>query len=274
MKKLSKTHTYFDVDGDGGRDRVGWASGGDGFLVIDRNGDGLITDGSELTFGAENGDARNALEALAVLDNNNDHKIDASDARFGELKLWVDSNRNGTTDAGELKSLTELGIESIGLGAHNLEGGMKIRSNAPLSTAVFTPDLGTTGTVGDTALSFRGMPAPAQPWLGEALSQSLRGLASPDDLVAQMRKIVEGDGVLASDTLGNHIWQYGPKIPLADAVLDTGAGADAAGPAADTGDHQRLLALMAQDMAVFGVRGGEGAFGRQDPRAVPFDFFA
>src|SRR5215213_9358844 len=161
MKKMKKGKTYFDVDGDGNLDRVGWASGGDGFLVIDCNGDGKISDGSELTLGAEDSDARNALDALSALDNNNDNVIDDNDARFGELKVWVDSNRNGVTDVGELKSLTELGIKSIGLSAHHLEGEAKVGANALISTAVFTRTDGTTGTAGDAALSFRSASASA-----------------------------------------------------------------------------------------------------------------
>lgn len=38
----------FDSDGDGVKNRTGWISPDDGFLVFDRNGDGLINDGGEL----------------------------------------------------------------------------------------------------------------------------------------------------------------------------------------------------------------------------------
>jgi hypothetical protein len=271
MRKMSKAHTYFDVDGDGERDRVGWASGGDGFLVIDRNGDGKITDGSELTFAPENSDARNALEALAALDNNNDHKIDASDARFGELKVWVDANRNGTTDDGELKTLTELGIESIGLSPHNLEGSMKVGSNALLSTAVFTRTDGTTGSVGDTALSFQkgpsGFAEALQTIAGERLvDQSL----DAENLVARMRSAMSGDSDAVQANGASHNWQYGPAIPVDDAALAQGDGS----ASLDPGLHQRLLALMAQEMAAFGAPGGEGTFGRNDQDPPRFDFFA
>jgi hypothetical protein len=268
MKKMSKTHTYFDIDGDGRRDRVGWASGGDGFLVIDRNGDGLITDGSELTFGAENADARNALEALAALDNNNDRKIDASDARFGELKVWVDANRNGTTDAGEMKSLTELGIESISLSAHNLEGEMKIGANALLSTAVFTRTDGTTGTVGDTALSFRESAGAVQALA--ALSRVFDSPLGAESIVAQMRSAITGESTSAEAVAANHNWQYGPAIPVEEAQAAQGDS----GELGDAAQHQRLLALMAQDMAAFGATSGEANFGRNDQGPPRFDFFA
>jgi hypothetical protein len=44
--------------------------------------------------------------------------IDAKDAAFGSLKLWVD-NGNGITDQGELKSLAAAGISSISLDAQS-----------------------------------------------------------------------------------------------------------------------------------------------------------
>jgi hypothetical protein len=250
---------------------VGWATGGDGFLVIDRDGDGKITDGSELTFAPENADARNSLEALAALDNNNDHKIDASDARFGELKVWVDTNRNGTTDDGELKTLTELGIESIGLSPHNLEGSMKVGSNALLSTAVFTRTDGTTGSVGDTALSFQES--------SRGFAQALKALAGQpmvdhpldmDNVVAQMRSAMSGDANAIEPEAANHTWQYGAAIPVDDSSM---AEPDESA-SIDPGLHQRMLALMAQEMAAFGAPGGEGTFGRNDQGPPHFDFFA
>jgi hypothetical protein len=270
-RKLTKGHTYFDVDGDGKKDRVGWTDSGDGFLVIDRNGDGKITDGSELTFAAEDADARNALEALAALDNNNDHKIDATDARFGELKVWVDANRNGVTDAGELKSLTELGIESIGLSAHNLEGQMKIGGNALLSTAVFTRTDGTTGTVGDTALSFREVGATAQQVFSTL--RNLRTLDQPLDtesVLAEMRHAIMGESSAAQLATGNHTWQYGPAVPVEDGQAAQGNATDAS----DTAEHHRLLALMAQDMAAFGAATADVGFRRDDQSPPRFDFFA
>ena len=39
---------YFDMDANGVAERVSWAGSGDGFLVMDRDGDGKITSGREL----------------------------------------------------------------------------------------------------------------------------------------------------------------------------------------------------------------------------------
>ena len=174
MKSIKKSKARFDMNGDGGSDDTGWIGKGDGFLVIDRNSDGLINDVSELSFGAENPNAASDLEALAALDNNGDKVIDAKDARFGELKIWVDADLDGVTDAGELKTLAELGIKSIGLAAQHREGTAKLGENILLSTAVFTRENGSTGTLGNAALAYKPGTVPAAPATNQSLLNALR----------------------------------------------------------------------------------------------------
>jgi len=41
--------------------------------------------------------------------------IDAKDAAFGSLSIWVDANSNAKTDVGELRNLSQAGIESLSL---------------------------------------------------------------------------------------------------------------------------------------------------------------
>ncbi|HEY0821194.1 MAG TPA: heme utilization protein, partial [Rhizobacter sp.] len=111
----------FDLNATGTVQRVGWASPTDGFLVLDRNGDGQINDGSELfgtgTRGADGRRAGNGFEAMRFEDSNGDGRLSAADERFGELKVWVDANQDGRADAGELQGLAELGIVSLNLDA-------------------------------------------------------------------------------------------------------------------------------------------------------------
>jgi len=90
-------------------------------LVMDRNHDGVVNDGSEL-FGssttlADGEKAANAYVALAELDTNHDGLISSADASFADLRVWVDANADGVSSAAELKSLDALGITQVGLAA-------------------------------------------------------------------------------------------------------------------------------------------------------------
>ncbi len=154
MVSIKKSKARFDIDGDGTLDRTGWVGKGDGLLVIDRNNDGLITGASELSFLTEDPTAKSDLAALAKLDANRDGKIDSSDARFGELKIWVDANRNGRTDTGELKPLEEAGITEISLAGRTIDQKAKVGNNVVLATSTFKRTDGSIGTVGDVALAF------------------------------------------------------------------------------------------------------------------------
>jgi hypothetical protein len=109
----------FDLNAIGHKIGTGWVGQGSGLLVMDRNGDGLINDGSEL-FGSStvlaNGQkATNGYDALAALDTNSDNVISSADKGFADLEVWVDSNADGISQASELKTLDSLGITSLNL---------------------------------------------------------------------------------------------------------------------------------------------------------------
>jgi hypothetical protein len=110
---------HFDLLDTGAKQSVGWVDKHDGLLVMDRNGDGKINSGAEL-FGdhtklADGSLAKDGWAALAALDSNADGSIDAKDAAFNALNVWVDANGNGITDAGELHTLNSQGITAISL---------------------------------------------------------------------------------------------------------------------------------------------------------------
>nr|WP_315257127.1 SdrD B-like domain-containing protein [uncultured Duganella sp.] len=100
----------FDLLGSGKAIQTGWLSKGDGFLAIDRNGNGSIDDISELFGGASKG---SGFAKLASYDSNNDGVVDANDADFASLLIWQDANSDGKTDAGELMSLAQAGVVSL-----------------------------------------------------------------------------------------------------------------------------------------------------------------
>jgi Ca2+-binding RTX toxin-like protein len=114
---------YFDIDGDGAREQTAWAGPQDGFLVIDlapgggAGADGAIDQAKEIAFAewtTEESDLD--AEALAVVfDTNMDGVFNASDARWGEFRVWKDADQDGTVDAGELTTLAANGITAIDL---------------------------------------------------------------------------------------------------------------------------------------------------------------
>lgn len=109
----------FDNDSDGLKVATGWVAPEDGLLVFDRNGDGIINDGTEV-FG-DNTDLKNGekalhgFNALADLDDNNDGKIDALDTDFSNLNIWRDFNSDGISQSSELFTLESLNIKSLNL---------------------------------------------------------------------------------------------------------------------------------------------------------------
>lgn len=144
----------FDMNGDGVLDRTGWTARGDGLLVIDRNGDGRITDASELSLLTATPGARNASEALIAFDMNGDGVLDARDARFGELAVWRDLNGNGVSEAGELMTLEALGITAIDLNLRYRAGAAGLGGNVTLSLGGCRRRDGSGGSFGEVALAF------------------------------------------------------------------------------------------------------------------------
>ena len=115
----------FDIRGDGHPIRIAWTATGfhNGFLVLDRNGDGIINDGTELfgNFTQQDPSAHpNGFLALAEFDKpqnggNEDGIIDEHDAVFPKLRIWIDANHDGISQPDELHTLQELGIFALSL---------------------------------------------------------------------------------------------------------------------------------------------------------------
>jgi serine-aspartate repeat-containing protein C/D/E len=113
VKSLSvEAGVTFDLLNTGSKQNIGWIDSRDGLLAVDTNGNGAIDNGNEL-FGGGVGEG---FGKLASFDSNSDGFVDASDANFGALKVWKDSNSNGVTDAGELQGLSIFGISSLAVG--------------------------------------------------------------------------------------------------------------------------------------------------------------
>ena len=108
----------FDFNANGIQNATGWISKEDGLLVLDRNKDGIINNGTELfgdTTPIGKKTAENGFAALASLDTNKDGKITAQDKQFAQLKIWQDLDGDGVSQKNELKTLKQLGITELNL---------------------------------------------------------------------------------------------------------------------------------------------------------------
>ena len=104
---------YFDIDGSGFLKNTAWLGPRDGFLVLDRNCNGLIEDGSELFSNGMVADAARGLASLRWVDANVDGVIDTRDPVLEHLRVWQDANGNATVDAGEAVGLRERGVTAL-----------------------------------------------------------------------------------------------------------------------------------------------------------------
>jgi len=110
---LALSHAHFDLNGNGLAESTAWIGSDDGFLAIDKNGNGRIDGISEL-FGSQE---MSGFDALSLHDSNGDGFIDAQDDIYSQLSVWRDLDGDGVTDAGELVSLADSGITRINLDA-------------------------------------------------------------------------------------------------------------------------------------------------------------
>lgn len=126
----------FDLNGDGVDEDIAGLGKGQGFLALDRDGDGSINHRSEL-FGPRSG---NGFAELRELDDDGNGWIDEADSAYQRLRLWrpatnAESELSGSrrdSDASEMRSLAEAQVGAIYLRAVDSEFSLKGENNRTL----------------------------------------------------------------------------------------------------------------------------------------------
>lgn len=139
---LTEDKVNFDLDSDGIDESISFVADGSGFLVLDKNHDGIVNNGSEL-FGPSTG---NGFAELATHDDDGNGWIDEADAVYNDLRIW-----QGTANGAGLKDLRTGNVGAIYLGAASTPFENRTSDNTLLgqtvATGVFLTETGQTGTI-------------------------------------------------------------------------------------------------------------------------------
>lgn len=149
--ELSDQTFYFDLDSDGEEEEISMLKGS-GYLALDKNGDGVINDGSEL-FGTGNGDG---FADLARYDEDGNGWIDENDSIWSKLKIWCKDEKGNDV----LYKLSDKGVGAICLQnvstdftlqgdrtARDGETEVNATNGAIRKTGIFLYENGNVGTV-------------------------------------------------------------------------------------------------------------------------------
>jgi hypothetical protein len=142
--ELTDLKFSFDLNADGVQENISMPTSGRGFLALDRNGDGMVTDGSEL-FGPRSG---NGFAELRRFDADGNDWIDENDEIFKKLRVMTVDGQG----SGSLNTLKEKGVGAIYLGSKSTQFDVRSSGDSSLqgrvrSTGIYLKEDGTPGTV-------------------------------------------------------------------------------------------------------------------------------
>ena len=181
LVRPADSNIFMDINGDGHRDRMGWAAPSDAVLVLDANQDGRVDLDHEVSFVGHLPGARTDLEGLVAHDSNGDGLITSADDRWKDFGLFQDRNGNGVQDDGEFLSLEAAGLRSISL---TREGEPEMnQGNVVFGTSAVAWSDGSATRAADVMFAGDGVPLP------DAAVQALLAAAAAtaeDARIAQM----------------------------------------------------------------------------------------
>ena len=252
----------YDYNGDGQKTQTAWIAAGAAILAYDANANGMIDGASEFVFGDANTTDLEAL--LANFDSNGNATLDAGDAEYGKFGVWMDDG-DGVYEAGEFKSLDEVGIASIDLELNGI-GGEEVGGDVVVyNTVSYTNDDGSTGTAYDAAFALGGDAldasasvmdalltmgsenAPTDSDSANAAEEGVRKLPDAEAIVKDVLAETVVDAMLNAIS-GDEAEPVHTASPMTSDVLmktiDTGAFAFDSGVGADMTEEAAALATM------------------------------
>jgi hypothetical protein len=150
--QIGYSQIKMDLNRDGILDTTAWVAAQDGLLIHDIYGDGSVRENSQFAFARHGGETD--LQGLAAqFDSNHDGVLDAKDSQFGEFAVWQDTDQDGVSDAGEVKTLADLGITALQL---NSDGVQRTPETGVTEAGRTTAQLanGSTLVVADAAFNY------------------------------------------------------------------------------------------------------------------------
>lgn len=194
---LGASDVLFDMDGDGKVEPSGWVAADDAILAIDRNGNGLIDNGSEINLAGDVEGAFSDIEGLRRYDTNSNGFFDGADEEFSKFRLWQDLNQDGVSQAGELKTLTEMGVAAINLTLSTSGAAAPDETgNLVYGTTEFVRADGSIGLAGDVGLGYQHLTIEIRdPVNDSSAARMMVASSEPDETdrrVDQMRQAMAG----------------------------------------------------------------------------------
>lgn len=272
----------YDMDGDGIGDDTSWMGRGEGMLFLDRDGNGTLSDAGEFSFVGDVANAASDLVGLRAFDSNGDGRLGVGDSRFGDFRIWRDRDGNGVVGHGEILFLADAGVQSLDLTGTAVNASVALGDVVTINTGTFTRTDGTSAAFIDAALTYfsgssemsavRGKPARPifRRQLGALDRDGLRGGRHQE---FHMDRRFFGNPIAYWPEPGDQWRRSGPSaVPIEPRDDVVGAQASQSAP---TSNFDRQLAMMVQEMSVFGLQsGGEGLRPWQRENVRPMDFFA
>lgn len=247
---------FFDVTGDGWKRRTSWIGKNDGLLAYDMDGDGKIDKLGEISFAAYRDGAQSDLEGMAAFDTNYDGQFDAQDEKWARFGIWQDANQNGMTDPGELRSLTQAGVQQVHLdsdGKFQIINGQTVHG---MGSMLMTD--GTHRAIADISLSFS---AERQFSAGDALHGRVqtRTPATPFSQAGQAQTGTAGNDLILGQS-GNDVIH---SLAADDVIFDDGGN-----DLIDAGDGQDRVFSGADNDFIDGGKGDDVLYAGQGSDVV------